>query len=89
MVLKNDLRLVGRPLCSQTTAFENARSTLQRLLLPILDLVWMDPELTRQLGDRPVALDRRQRRRRIKPALYFLGVPFVLCSRAIGGPRLS
>jgi hypothetical protein len=32
------------------------RCAVQQLLLPIVDLVRMNPELTRQLGDRPVAL---------------------------------
>jgi putative transposase len=37
-----------------TAAFENARRPVQQLLLPVVDPVRMNAELTRQLGDRPV-----------------------------------
>jgi len=39
---------------SSAAAFENARRSVQQLLLPVLDPVRMSAELTRQLGDRPV-----------------------------------
>ena len=38
----------------RTAALENARGTVQQLLLPVVDPVRMNAELTRQLGDRPV-----------------------------------
>src|SRR6202023_2035001 len=56
-------------------ALENARCTVQQLLLPIVDLVRMHPELTRQLGDRPVPSDRRQRHLRLEPRIMFLPCP--------------
>src|SRR5690242_20043424 len=43
------------------SALEDAHRTIQQLLLPVVDLVRVDPEMHRQLGDGPVALDRRQR----------------------------
>jgi hypothetical protein len=43
------------PTCARATAaFENARRPVQQLLLPVVDPVRMNAELTRQLGDRPV-----------------------------------
>src|SRR6202035_2024806 len=54
---------------------ENARCTVQQLLLPVVDLVRMHPELTRQLGDRPVPSDRRQRHLRLEPRIMFLPCP--------------
>src|SRR6516225_2380027 len=65
-VQKINLRLTGRSLHRGTAALENARCTVQQLLLPVVDLVRMDPKLTRQLGDRPVPSDRRQRHLRLK-----------------------
>src|ERR1700749_258638 len=35
----------------------------------------MNPELTRQLGDRPVPSDRRQRHLRLEPCILFLPCP--------------
>src|SRR6478672_90073 len=35
----------------------------------------MHPELTRQLGDRPVPSDRRQRHLRLEPRIMFLPCP--------------
>src|SRR5437868_6554412 len=35
----------------------------------------MDPKLARQLGDRPVALDRRQRHFRLEPRVVLLACP--------------
>src|SRR6202035_2983002 len=54
---------------------EEARCTVQQLLLPVVDLVRMHPELTRQLGDRPVPSDRRQRHLRLEPRIMFLPCP--------------
>ena len=59
-----------------TAAFENARRAVQQLLLPVVDLVRMNPELTRQLGDRPVPLDRRQRHLRLERRVVLLPCPF-------------
>src|SRR5207302_1451451 len=58
-----------------TAALENARRTVQQLLLPVVDLVRMNPELTRQLGDRPVPLDRRQRHLRLERRVVLLPCP--------------
>src|SRR5947209_9045190 len=74
-VQKIDLRLVGCPLRRRTAALENARGTVQQLLLPVVDLVRMNPELTRQLGDRPVPLDRRQRHLRLERRVVLLPCP--------------
>ena len=49
-----DLCLAGRTLRRRAATLENTRRAVQQLLLPIVDLVWMDPKLTRQLGNRPV-----------------------------------
>jgi hypothetical protein len=72
-------------------ALENTRGA-QQLLLPVVDLIRMDPELARQLGDRPVAPGLRRGKLLIaasatfalNPALCFLRVPFMSCSCAIG-----
>src|SRR6266567_2172195 len=56
-------------------AFENARRAVQQLLLPVVDLVRMNPELTRQLGDRPVPLDRRQRHLGLVRPVVLLACP--------------
>jgi hypothetical protein len=45
----------------QAAALKNTRGAFQQPLLPIGDLVRMDPELARQFGDRPVTLYRCQR----------------------------
>jgi hypothetical protein len=47
-------------------ALENARRAVQQLLLPGVNLVRMNPVRARQLGDRPVALDRCQRHLRFE-----------------------
>src|ERR1700730_6561064 len=64
-----DLRLVGGALHH---ALENAGGAIQQLLLPAIDLVRMNPEMTRQLGDRPVAFHRRQRYLRLEPRVVLL-----------------
>ena len=87
-----NLRCAGRILRCGAAAFENARRSVQQLLLPVVDLVRIDPELTRQLGDRPLALDRRQRHLRPRPSpgqalnaeLCFFRVRFMSCSCATG-----
>ena len=51
----NAFRDSSFPTCAcATAAFENARRPVQQLLLPVVDPVRMNAELTRQLGDRPV-----------------------------------
>src|ERR1700682_5064533 len=54
------------PLHSCAPALENTRRAVQQLLLPVVDLVRMNPKCARQLGHRPVTLDRRQRYLRLK-----------------------
>src|SRR3984893_2627064 len=66
-----DLRLVGGAL-RHAAALENAGGAVQQLLLPAIDLVRMNPEMTRQLGDRPVAFHRRQRYLRLEPRVVLL-----------------
>src|SRR4029077_6617936 len=74
-VQKIDLPLAGHTLDRCAAAFENARSPVQQLLLPVVDLVRMNPEFTRQLGDRPVPSDRRQRHLRFEPRVVLLPCP--------------
>src|SRR5580693_10586488 len=51
----NAFRDSSFPTCAcATAAFQDARRPVQRLLLPVVDPVRMNAELTRQLGDRPV-----------------------------------
>src|ERR1700723_3672646 len=52
--------------------------TVQQLLLPVVDLVRMNPKLARQLGDRPVPLDRRQRHLRLERRVVLLPCPLLL-----------
>jgi hypothetical protein len=54
-------RRAGRILRCCAAAFENPRRAVQQLLLPRLVLVRMNPIPARQLGHRPLALDRCQR----------------------------
>src|SRR5271170_7084695 len=68
------LRLAGRPL-GHAAALKDARCPVQQLLLPIVDLVRMNPELARQVGDRPIALDRRQRHLRLERRVVLLPCP--------------
>jgi len=35
----------------RSTVLEDAGHTVQQLLLPVVDMVWMDPKLARQLGE--------------------------------------
>src|SRR6516164_9470174 len=56
-----DLRLADRSLCCRAAALENAHRPIEQLLLPVVDLVRMNPERARQLGDCSIASDRRQR----------------------------
>src|SRR6516164_11555476 len=74
-VQKIDLRLAGHTLDRCADAFEDTRRPVQQLLLPVVDLVWMDPELTRQLSDRPVPPDRRQRHLRFERRIVLLSCP--------------
>jgi hypothetical protein len=77
-----------------TAALEDPRCTAQQLLLPVVDLVRVDPELTRQLGDRPVPPDRRRRYPPFERRVVLLPCPLISCSRAIRafygqGPTLA
>src|ERR1700682_2996280 len=73
-IQKIDLSFIDGSLRRSST-LEDARRTLQQLLLPVVDLVGMDPELPRQLGDGPVALDRRQRHLGLEPRAVLLPCP--------------
>src|SRR5207253_5212966 len=55
-VQKVDPDIVGGSL-RRRSALENAQRIVQQLLLPVVDLVRVDLEMHRQLGDSPVALD--------------------------------
>src|SRR6266478_7843022 len=59
----------------RAAALKNARRAVEQLLLPVVDLVRMNRELTRQLGDRPVALDRCQRHLRLERCVVLLPCP--------------
>src|SRR5467141_606899 len=88
-----DLRLVGGAL-RHAAALENAGGAIQQLLLPAIDLVRMNPEMTRQLGHRPVAFHRRQRylrlERRVVPLPCLLHVLLPRYQRSLGaGLHLS
>src|SRR5258708_18865296 len=88
-----DLRLVGGAL-RHAPALENAGGAIQQLLLPAIDLVRMNPEMTRQLGHRPVAFHRRQRylrlERRVVPLPCLLHVLLPRYQRSLGaGLHLS
>src|SRR5271163_3325857 len=69
-----DLRLIAGSL-RRTTTLEDACRTVQQLLLPVVDLVRVDPELPSQLGDGPVAPDGRQRHLRLERRAVLLPCP--------------
>src|SRR5436309_3103307 len=69
-----DLRLIAGSL-RRTTTLEDACRTVQQLLLPVVDLVRVDPELPSQLGDGPVAPDGRQRHLRLEHRAVLLPCP--------------
>src|SRR5213079_173691 len=73
-VQKIDLGVIAGSLRRRTT-LEDACRSVQQLLLPVVDLVRVDPEMHRQLGDSPVALDRRQRHLRLEPRTVLLACP--------------
>src|ERR1700738_3482660 len=88
-----DLRLVGGAL-RHAAALENAGGAIQQLLLPAIDLVRMNPKMTRQLGHRPVAFHRRQRylrlERRVVPLPCLLHVLLPRYQHSLGaGLHLS
>src|SRR5271166_4232964 len=66
------MRLAGRPLRRRAATLENTRRAVQQLLLPVVDLIRVNPELARQLGDRPVTLHRRQRHLRFERRVVLL-----------------
>jgi len=55
-VQKVDLGFINGCLC-QSASLEDARRTVQQLLLPVIDLVRVNSEFPRELGDGPVELD--------------------------------
>src|SRR6516164_5579206 len=71
-VQKIDLRLADRSLCRRAAALENAHRPIEQLLLPVVDLVRMNPERARQLGDCSIASDRRQRHLRLECRVVLL-----------------
>src|SRR5207248_5605484 len=73
-VQKIDLGIVAGSLRRRTT-LEDACRTIQQLLLPVVDLVRVDAEMHRQLGDGPVALDCRQRHLRLESRAVLLPCP--------------
>jgi hypothetical protein len=78
-----DLSLAGRSR-GQAAALKNTRGAIQQPLLPIGDLVRMDPELARQFGDRPGPLSLPSTTLALNPALCFFRVRFMSCSCATG-----
>jgi hypothetical protein len=85
-----DLCLAGRTR-RRRAAVENARGAVEKLLLPVVDLVRMNPERAGPLGDRPIAPCLRRGKLLIaanatfalNAALCFFRVCFISCSRAI------
>src|ERR1700730_15219317 len=77
------LSLAGRSL-GQAAALKNTRGAIQQPLLPIGDLVRMDPELARQFGDRPVALYRCQRHLGLECRVVLLPCSLHVLLRATG-----
>src|SRR6516165_190278 len=59
----------------RTATLEDARRTVHQLLLPVVDLVRVDPEFPRQIGDGAVALDCRQRHLSLEPCTVLLPGP--------------
>src|SRR6202048_3049782 len=88
-----DLRL-GGVAPRHAAPLETAGGAIQQLLLPAIDLVRMNPEMTRQIGRRPVAFHRRQRylrlERRVVPLPCLLHVLLPRYQRSLGaGLHLS
>src|SRR5437868_11732312 len=69
-----DLGLIAGSL-RRTTTLEDVCRTVQQLLLPVVDLIRVNPELSSQLGDGPVAPDRRQRHLRLERRAVLLPCP--------------
>src|SRR5207302_3554579 len=81
-VQKVDLGSIGGSL-RRRAALEAAHRTVQQLLLPVVDLVRVDPEMHRQLGDGPVALDCRQRHLRLERRTVLLPCPLHIPAPAL------
>src|SRR5947209_14936519 len=77
-----DLGLIAGSLRRRATV-EDAHRTIQQLLLPVVDLVRVDPEMQRQLGDGPVALDCRQRHLRLERRTVLLPCPLHIPAPAL------
>src|SRR6516164_11362820 len=73
-VQKIDLGFVDGSVRRSAT-LEDARRTVHQLLLPVVDLVRVDPESPRQIGDGAVALDCRQRHLSLEPCTVLLPGP--------------
>src|SRR5262249_6408505 len=74
-VEKIKLRLAGGSFCRRGTTLEHTPPAVQQLLLPVVDLVRMNPALAPQLPGRPIASDRRQRHLRLEPRTVLLACP--------------
>jgi len=82
-VQKIDLHLIDGSLRRSAT-LENARRTVQQLLPPVVDLIWMDLKLAHRLRDGLVALDAASATLALNPALCFFRIRLMSCSHAIG-----
>jgi hypothetical protein len=67
----------------RSTSLEDARRTVQQPLLPVIDLVRVNPEFPREIGDGPVALMAANATFALNAALCVFRVCFMSCSRAI------
>src|SRR5882757_216342 len=85
----NAFRDSSFPTCARATAaFENARRLVQQLLLPVVDPVRMNAELTRQPGDPSGPPDRRHHHPfALITALCFFRVRFISCSCVVALSR--
>src|SRR6516165_9940321 len=77
-----DLGLMAGSL-RRTTTLEDACRTVQQLLLPVVELVRVDPERHRQLGNGPLVPVAASATFALNAALCFFRVRFMSCSRAI------
>ncbi|HEY2538351.1 MAG TPA: hypothetical protein VGI28_02450, partial [Stellaceae bacterium] len=82
-----DLRLTGRSLRGRAAALEDARRAVQKLLLPGVDLVRVNPIGARQLGNVRSPLNAASATFALNAAPCFLRVCFMSCSRAVARPR--
>jgi hypothetical protein len=83
-VQKVNLRLAGRPRHGRVAALENIRRAVQQLLLPVVDLVRMDPNWLANSATVRSPLIAASATFALNAGLCFLRVLFMSCSRAIG-----